>query len=173
MLKCAFNHNHQMPVVRYPWHLPRCPDRKLRRQLGLPSYHCPNNWYHIFLSERDLEHHQVICSSGPLEAKPANSLQQVDNKEQTRKPFSQKSLCENSSLMLLSSNRLLGKRTAEALNQSPDSLAREVAEYEAAKENNEPTHEPSKEALARSRDQRIKNKKAALELARSLPRKPN
>ncbi len=63
MVKCAFNANHKMPYVRYPWHLARCPDHKFRKDSGLPIYKCPHHSLHIFLNHTALTQHLVICEA--------------------------------------------------------------------------------------------------------------
>ena len=70
-----------MPLLRYPWHLARCPDYKARKENGLPIYKCKNHTLHIFLNRQALELHLPICDAKPKEEK--ESLVGEEHKERS------------------------------------------------------------------------------------------
>merc|ERR1712139_348418 len=61
MITCPYHTGHRMPSKRLPWHLVKCKSKMDRERAGLPSFHCRNNYLHIFLKEEDLLNHEQVC----------------------------------------------------------------------------------------------------------------
>ena len=68
MVRCIFNHNHVMPLMRYQWHLAKCQDRIERESKGLKTYVCKFHSMHMFLSRQDLDKHEPECAKRREEA---------------------------------------------------------------------------------------------------------
>ena len=79
VVQCAFNASHRIAVPRYPWHLARCPDYKMRVERGLPVYKCEWNYLHLFMCKQDWEMHKAVCDSRPGAKKESLALEDVTN----------------------------------------------------------------------------------------------
>lgn len=79
-IACPFDEKHRMPKPRLIWHLKRCSAMRMRKQLGLPIFHCKWNYLHIYLEMDSLKEHEQDCES----SKAAEDRKLEINKENER-----------------------------------------------------------------------------------------
>ena len=60
-VNCPYDKAHKMPAKRLIWHFAKCKAKQERFDLGLPDFHCKFNCNHIFLSQEELQAHELDC----------------------------------------------------------------------------------------------------------------
>ena len=119
IVECPFDKSHKMPQPRLQWHLVKCQAKRDREELNLPTYHCRNNYLHVYFDKDALALHEESCNKICDDKRASRTA----NQEEFFRDY--KGLAEDDAWQELGSKpvRRLNRTSPEAVSNSADLLA--------------------------------------------------
>ena len=78
VVECPYDKSHKMPQPRLQWHFVKCQEKKDREALNLPTYHCKNNYLHVYFDKDAMDLHEEECDKLSADRKASRTATQTE-----------------------------------------------------------------------------------------------